>query len=226
MVFSRKMFAVLLIMQAAVPAACSSSTEPTIKTVVSQPTLAPPLTPTPHQFTEADLEEAIYKEEDLPAVYNAGQIADAVDDILKQHYYDDERRNIPQPDFALMRKFERDGEEGGRVIISVYKSSTQRDRLYQWKADEIRRAITSGLRQPSTPIHTIPGLGSEAVGWAEKLRLEALRDQPAKNFDGASVTFKRCEAVVDLFFLGNAELDTTVSYAKRIDKRLKSLGCQ
>lgn len=206
-------------------AACGNLSASTTTTVASQPTPISSPIPTPHQITEAALEEVIYKEGDLPAVYSAGQVTDVVDDTLKSMYHDD-LPNIPRPDIALMRKFEREGEVSGRVVIFVYISATQRDQFYQWEADDVRRAVARGATMPTTPVHSISNLGDEAVGWFEELRIEAIGDRPAKNFDNASVTFKRCGAVVDMSFIGNAELDTTISYAKRIDKRLQSLLCQ
>jgi len=204
---------------------CGSPSATTTSGETAEATVSIPPTSTPRQITEVDLEKSIYGEGDLPSAYNPGQVIDGFDDISRDWRFKDDLSNFSQPNIAVMRKFDRtDGH--GQVAIFVYKSQSQRDTFYQWEADGTRRYAAQGAKPPTTPAHPIANLGDVAVGWADELRLEAIGNDPAKNFDSVFITFKRCSAVVDVVFVGYAELDTTITYAKRIDKRLKSLLCE
>ncbi|MBA4383461.1 MAG: hypothetical protein C0410_01875 [Anaerolinea sp.] len=112
-------------------------------------------------------------------------------------------RTIPTPDNSISQTLSNNGKIGGLVDILLYEDSTK---------------VQSAFNQ-ITP--NMPGT-AEYIDVGEQ-------GQVSVNFmimNTVSLSFTRCNAVVALQFLGTLNKDDAISYATRLDKRLKDLTCK
>jgi hypothetical protein len=102
------------------------------------------------------------------------------------------------------------GEYGGAITISLYQSKDSVG------ADWNKERSGALSKFPKTFDET----GEQAIGYIEIA--DRLLNIPART----ALWFTRCNAFVEVFFFGTADLSAAATYAKRLDKRIAPIVCR
>jgi hypothetical protein len=114
----------------------------------------------------------------------------------------------PMPDYWAGRNLTYKGNDGGSAQLAVYMDTSQSGEAY--------KAAARRLSEPSE-------LGES--GWVEVGEEAAMTTTNLMMYT-ASIAFRRCTAVVALQFIFTHKGDEALSYARRLDERLKPLVCK
>lgn len=196
--------------------ACTPSTESvqtaiaeTQKAVQAQSTSTP--LPTQIPFSALQLDNLVIQPNDLPAGVSGAQISNYEDcnssagDICAEYFFNQD--------------LEFQNQKRGEIIIWVYEDKQYVNARYKMILDSFTKECqkTEGQCYPEDP-KTIPNLGDESI----------MID--VYNYIGADIFhigFTRCNAVVYVKIGQVAnDPDSLITYARRLDDRLKSIICE
>lgn len=179
--------------------ACGEST-PTATTAPAATATSQP-TPTAVALSDLDFDPVIYEEGDLPEGFTPGQYG-AVQPL----------KDLPTPDNSTSLVFTHNGKAGGSIFLAAY-------------SDVGTAAIAMGYMGPhfgKDKAKLSPGVGEQAMHYDGA-------DYPG-DLKPSEIRFVRCGVIVNLFVYYNqldplTNVDTTINWAKRVDKRIKALVC-
>ncbi len=164
-------------------------------TATSQPT------PTTVALANLDFDPVLYAQGDLPDGFTPGQYG-AVQPL----------KELPTPDNSTSLLFTNNGKPGGSIFLAAYN-------------DINTVALAMGFMGPhfgKDKAKPLDGVGEQAVHYDGA-------DYPG-NLKPSEIRFVRCGVIVNAFVYYNqldplTTVDTAVTYAKRVDKRIKALVC-
>lgn len=174
------------------------------------PTNTPVPTPTSIPIASVNFESMLIQPGDLPASLAGGQFRGDPPDYYGQ-------LGIPRADNIVWRFFEWDGEPSGWVNVSLYETPAEAEHAYDvLTKDMARRAPHAG--DATEPVGDI----------GEMARLLPDKGSRSPSF----ITFVRCHAFVDISMTTGSprhdaiDVDALTTYAKRLDRRLKTVACR
>ena len=109
----------------------------------------------------------------------------------------------PTPDYFISQSISHNGNFGGGIDVLVYDDNAKAQSAYQ--------IINDNMPGDSTNIEI--GDGGQVASTSIIVST-------------VSLTFVRCHAVVSVQFIGTTQKDDAISYAKRLDERLKPFVCR
>lgn len=109
----------------------------------------------------------------------------------------------PTPDYFVSQSISYNGNFGGTIDVLIYEDSVKTQSAYQ--------VISNNMPGDSTNIEVGDGGQISSTSFIVST---------------VSLSFIRCHAVVSVQFMETTQKDDVVSYAKRLDERLKPLVCQ
>ena len=111
---------------------------------------------------------------------------------------------LPKAENTIYMQFANNGDTAGGVAIFLYGDESLRNSAYQ--------IIKSGFGADAVEIKEV---GEKAAGVSMSLV-----------FDFLDITFQSCTAVVHIRMSGTKNLDTGISYGRRLEKRLAPIICR
>jgi len=178
------------------------------------------VTPSPKPpLTTVDFEPLLILTGDLPPGFNPSQITDTMNGV-KSKWPSLFTESFPQPDVIISQSMEREGTNAGSAVyVLYYNSSSLQNTAYTIMRD---RVILVSEDKPgrSSPVEKLnPEVGDQSIAYGYK------RTLGDGNFDGSFVLFSECRGLV-LVKVNTYRVDQTISYAKRLERRLKPLFCR
>lgn len=189
----------ILLAAALVLAGCGASPQPSQQAVDQTfATIGAGLGATAVPLTALDLEPLLIQPGDLPAGVVGSQVKDKAPPVFK---------DVPPPMKAIDQRFGlADGAIIGGVTVLLYDSPADLEKAYA--------VVVKGMGSSAYP--------STEVG--DKTRIGGLTVRTQRI---AEVTFVRCHALVSVSLSATPQPDDdTLTYAKRLDKRLTPLVCR
>lgn len=110
---------------------------------------------------------------------------------------------VPTPIKAIDQRFQDGVGNAGGVSVALYEGAADRDAAY----DKLVKGMTSDAQ-------AYTGVGERATSLTLDMVIQA-----------TDVAFIRCHAVVYVRIVGSSDLTGAISYAKRLDERLKEVVC-
>jgi hypothetical protein len=169
------------------------------QTAIAETQIAKP-TPTNIPFSELDLESIIIVSGDLPAGFSAAQVTT----LFSETGYNS------APDYFISQGFSNNGEVGGSVKILIFEIESDAKSAYTVSSN-----IVPGENKESVE------LGESGLGATFDLSYIA-----GISMKGATVAFKKCNAVVYIQFIGTTNLRGVIAYGNRLDSRLEPFVCR
>ena len=120
---------------------------------------------------------------------------------------------FPQPTKAIDQQFARAGQTAGGVVVLLYDSLADAERAYTVMTNDLKNG---GGRTRSGYVT----IGDQSMDMGRSDTLLGV------NLDTAATIFQHCHAVVAIQLGGTSNPDDSVSYAKRLDTRLKPVVCR
>jgi len=188
---------------------CAPS-EKAIQEAISKTQTAMP-TPTILPFEQLFLDDILIKENDLPAGLSGAQISN-------EEACDSSNGDICA-DYYISQELSFDNEKRGNVEIWVYENEAYNELRFQNRKEnyiaECKKA--AGQCYPNDP-HEVDDLGDKTT------MIDAYN---YIGYDHFYITYSRCNATIEIdWWSVSAKPETIITYAKRLDNRIKEFVCR
>ncbi len=174
------------------------------QTQTAMPTQTPIPSPTPVPLSEIDLESILLLKGDLPTIFEGGQVKSKNPEQFE---------GIPEADQSIQQTFidpEASWGEDLSIMILLYSSISDLTSAYD--------IVIKKAGWDDTTFTPISDVGEKAVEASK-----TYDELPFIGMTNAKVIFSRCHALVYVSL--KRKMDVAITYAQRLDKRLKPLVC-
>lgn len=198
----------------------TQAANPTMTFTPIPPTNTPTETPTPTlvPFSSLQLDNLVIQPNDLPSGFSGSQISNQSPNVTD---------NSMSADYYIQQELTYTNETMGKIQVWVFKDQNQASFWYNQKIKDLNDECKPQDPYPSLCLEgviKVPNVG-EGANMIQYLSLNLLVGMPDTG-NYYTLVFYHCHALISIQMQGHNLDDSIMTYANRLDGRLKSSICR